>query len=55
MNVRLNDVPDVQVVVPGEVDVLLNVPRRVDDGGFAALFITDDVRGDGEAGYEALV
>ena len=34
---------------------VVHVPGRVDDGGFAAFLVADDVGSDGEAGDEALV
>jgi hypothetical protein len=43
------DVLDLEFVLTGEGDVLIDVALRIDNGGMAGLFVTDEVRGVGEA------
>ena len=43
------DVLDLEFILGGEGDVLIDVALRIDDRGNAGLFVTDEVGGVGEA------
>lgn len=55
MNVRFDNVADMQIVVAREVNKHFDVARRIDDGGVAGLFVADDVRCDRQPWDKALV
>ena len=40
---------DAQAGAPGELEVLIDVALRIDDGGDAALLVADEIRRVGEA------
>ncbi len=45
VQVRQQHVPDSQAVLRGELEVLIDVPLRIDHGGHARRLVADEVRG----------
>jgi hypothetical protein len=55
VHVRLEDVPDVQVVGVREANELVDVAGRIDDSGLAGPLVRNKVRRDRQAGNETLM